>query len=491
MIPHLRGRLLISYTLLLLITLAVMTAALILFLFAQPPSPMPTYERLGFVTSDVISATGLNAASRPSLTALRTLANQMTQLATENNVRLLLVNMQTGRILYDSAGRLQRGDSLQTEVETFTGSVYLQRALARLEPVFGHFSDSDGTWLFSGVAVVRQGTETNALLTADHQPQQTLSAVLEAFLRDLALPLCQAALIGLLVSALLAALISRGLVRGLEALERGAAAVASGESGVTIPEEGPRELRTVAAAFNRMTAQVQDTQQAQRDFVANVSHDLKTPLTSIQGYSQAIMDGAAKDPARAAGIIHEEAARMNRMVTELTDLARLQAGRLSMHSAPVDMGQLTAVIGERVAVLARDKSITLHVAAAPLPPIAGDGDRLAQVLTNLTGNAIKYTPAGGEVWLSATIESGGVVVTVRDTGIGLAPEELPRIFERFYQVDKARGPKRGTGLGLAITQEIVQAHGGRISVHSDGLGKGSTFRVWLPSPQVSTLVRRR
>jgi signal transduction histidine kinase len=249
-------------------------------------------------------------------------------------------------------------------------------------------------------------------------------------------------------------------------------------------------VRAVAEGFNHMSEQVQNTQQAQRDFLANVSHDLKTPLTSIQGFSQAIIDGTAKNPAAAANIIYEEASRLNRMVTELTDLARLQAGRLSFQASAVDMGQVTAAVVQKLAVVAGDKQVRLHVDATAMPVIAGDGDRLAQVLNNLIGNAIKYTPEGGSVWVRTGVANNGVEVSVRDTGIGIAPQNLGRIFERFYQVDKARGPQRGIGLGLAITKEIIQAHGGQISVHSDGEGKGSTFTIWLPSPHLSTVVRR-
>ncbi len=258
-----------------------------------------------------------------------------------------------------------------------------------------------------------------------------------------------------------------------------------------MPIAGPPEVRAVAEAFNDMSAQVQAANQAQQDFLANVSHDLKTPLTSIQGYSQAIIDGAAPDPVVAAKIIHEEAGRLNRMVVELTDLARLQAGRLSMRWSPVEIGQLTAAIAERLKIMARDKQIALQVDTHPMPEITGDGDRLAQVLTNLISNAIKYTPAGGHIWVSTRTANGGVQVIVRDDGVGIPADELPRVFERFYQVDKARGPQRGTGLGLAIAAEIVQAHGGKLTAASDGENRGSTFVLWLPSPQMSTVLRKR
>jgi signal transduction histidine kinase len=124
-----------------------------------------------------------------------------------------------------------------------------------------------------------------------------------------------------------------------------------------------------------------------------------------------------------------------------------------------------------------------------MPEINGDGDRLAQVVTNLISNAIKYTPSGGKIRVKTQVNNGGIEIIVQDSGVGIPVEDLPHIFERFYQVDKARGPRRGTGLGLAITQEIVQAHGGTISATSAGAGKGSTFTVWLPSPHLNTVMR--
>jgi two-component system OmpR family sensor kinase len=292
-----------------------------------------------------------------------------------------------------------------------------------------------------------------------------------------------------LIALVLAVFISRNIASSLQSLAEAAHEVARGNYAWRIPVKGATEVRDVAAAFNRISAEVHRTQQSQQDFLANVSHDLKTPLTSIQGYSQAIMDGTAKNTADAARIIHEESARLNRLVVELTDLAQLQAGQLSMSNVPIDIGLLAKSVGERLAVVAQQQGITLHTETGTMPEVLGDGDRLAQVLTNLVGNAIHYTPSGGEIWLRTRADGGGVEVVVQDTGIGIAEPDLPRIFERFYQVDKTRGPKRGTGLGLAITHEIVAAHGGKISAASPGRGKGSTFTVWLPSSRVKTTGR--
>lgn len=477
---RLRARLLLSYVVLLSVTLAVITLALVLFIAAQPVSPNETYNQLTTLLREILPA-NQNSTEGP-LARLIGLETQLQEFATANEVRALIVNLSNNVVRFDSAGVFSRGDSINTELETYTLPLYLRRGLpVSVEPLFGGFTDSQGVrWAFVGLVNVRQGVERLAVVLADRLPAQMLEAVINRFRSELLLPLCQAALLGLVISLALAVLISRNLMRSLQLLAEGASAVAKGRYDQRVPETGVPEVRAVAAAFNQMSGEIQNTRQSQQDFVANVSHDLKTPLTSIQGYSQAIMEGAAKDPSNAAKVIHEEASRLNRMVTELTDLARLQSGRLSMRTVPVDVAKLTQVIGERLSILAHDKGITLHVQTSALPPVSGDGDRLAQVLTNLLSNAIKYTPEGGQIWLTAQLNDTGLELIVRDTGVGIPAKELPRVFERFYQVDKARGPRRGTGLGLAITQEIVQAHGGRISVTSPGVNQGSTFIVWLP-----------
>ena len=315
---------------------------------------------------------------------------------------------------------------------------------------------------------------------ADQAETQSFRQSLSEYLPELAPVLVQATCVGLFVALAMSALISRSIARPLQDVAQAVGAVAEGHDEVRAPIAGPSEVRAVAEAFNMMSDKVQSEQRAQQDFLANVTHDLKTPLTSIQGYSQAIVDGAAGDPVRAAGIIYDEASRLNRLVVELTDLARLQSGRFSMHLQPINLSQLTDAVGQRLAIVAREKGVLFTVQTGPVPNVQGDGDRLAQVLTNLISNAIQYTPKGGAVQVTTGTQSNGVVVTVSDTGVGIPADELPRIFERFYQVDKARGPRRGSGLGLAIVAEIVHAHNGTIVASSNGEGQGAIFTVWLP-----------
>jgi two-component system sensor histidine kinase ResE len=254
----------------------------------------------------------------------------------------------------------------------------------------------------------------------------------------------------------------------------------------------------MAGSFNVMASQVAATRQAQRDFVANVSHDLKTPLTSIAGWSQALLDGTAgkaEQQQQAARIIYDEAGRMGRLVNQLLDLARIESGELQMSFEPVDLQQLLGDIQRNSSLRAEEKGIQLTV--VPEHPnqglnelggveravVAGDRDRLIQIITNLVDNALDHTPAGGRVHLE--LKSYGdkaVELVVQDNGPGIPADELGRIFERFYQVDKSRSRterERGAGLGLAIVKELVEAHQGRIFVQSQ-VGQGSDFVVRLP-----------
>ncbi|MBI5344149.1 MAG: PAS domain-containing sensor histidine kinase [Deltaproteobacteria bacterium] len=220
-----------------------------------------------------------------------------------------------------------------------------------------------------------------------------------------------------------------------------------------------------------------------KDFVANVSHELRTPLASIKGYSETLLDGGIGDKETEKEflrIIDRHATRMSRLIDDLLTLSKLESHQMTIESAPVDLKELIVSVAAGFEKQAKDKGIGIstdmpegHLTAL------GDRDRLEQVIVNLLDNAIKYTSAGGSVGISARKADGVVRVDVADTGIGIPREEMPRIFERFYRVDKARSRDLGgTGLGLAIVKHIIQGHNGRVSVESFP-GKGSTFSVTL------------
>jgi two-component system OmpR family sensor kinase len=347
-----------------------------------------------------------------------------------------------------------------------------------LREVFS-IQDVDGKeWLYTG----RRFASGYALLILQaRQPlRQLLSSPISG---ELLRALAQAGGVALVFSLLLALLISRSVASPLAKISAAAGQVADGRQ-ITVQPEGPTEVRLLGQAFNEMSARVHASQQSQRDFVANVSHELKTPLTSVQGFAQAILDGTAETPEsqqQAAQVVYDEAGRMYRMVLDLLDLARFDAGTADLQMERVELDLLLQAVVERLGPQSKQAGVGLVPSIDRLPEVIGDGDRLSQVFNNLVDNAIKYTPQGGQVELKAVQQGDHVLISIRDNGPGIPEEELSRIFERFYQLDKARkgGPAHGSGLGLAIANQIVQAHHGQISARSR-IGEGSEFVVRLP-----------
>ena len=236
---------------------------------------------------------------------------------------------------------------------------------------------------------------------------------------------------------------------------------------------------------------VRRVEQVRRDFIANVSHELRTPLASIKSVIETLESGALDDHGVARDFLtraDEEVDRLVQMVEELLELSRLESGQAPLARKPVDMGQVLAQAVERLRPQAEKRGLhlTLEV-SSDLPPVVGDAERLERAAVNLIHNALKFTPAGGSIRVSASLTGSAVTVKVSDTGVGIDPEELPRVFERFYKGDRARaqaaaGPSGsgGTGLGLAVVKHTVEAHGGTVSVESE-LGRGSTFLFSIPA----------
>lgn len=240
----------------------------------------------------------------------------------------------------------------------------------------------------------------------------------------------------------------------------------------------------VVVVLHDVTEQ-ENLERMRRDFVANVSHELRTPLTTIRSYVETLLDGAANDPQvrqRFLQVTADEANRMSRLVADLLDLARIDSGRITWHFGPMRLDGLAEEVVGTLAVQAQAKGINLTGDWPPnLPQVQADRDRLKQVFLNIITNSLNHTPAGGTVSVALRRRADLVEVRITDTGHGIAAEDLPRIFERFYRTDKARSREAGgTGLGLSIAREIVQAHGGEIQLTSE-LGKGTTVRFTVPT----------
>ncbi len=335
--------------------------------------------------------------------------------------------------------------------------------------------------LSEAVAASFAGSGATDLVVAE--PAASLTTVFG----DLTPRLVFSGLIGVAAALVLGFLLSQSVAAPLRNIARAARSVARGSYRQRVPATGPREVRELAATFNRMTEEVQRSQQTLRDFLANISHELKTPLTSIRGFSEAVQDGTIDDPEgiqRSAKVISTESNRVLRLVEELLDLSRIESGQVSMRQEDIEVRELFEHVREIFALRADEGGVNLEIAAADVMHIRGDFDRLEQVLNNLLDNALRHTPAGGTVRLAShAIQPGTVQVTVSDTGKGIPPEDVLHLFERFYRAkDSARadGRSKGYGLGLAISREIVRAHGGDIWATSE-VGRGTMFVFTLPT----------
>jgi two-component system, OmpR family, phosphate regulon sensor histidine kinase PhoR len=263
------------------------------------------------------------------------------------------------------------------------------------------------------------------------------------------------------------------------------------EATATVERSEPRRfLRALARPLEggQLLVVLQDLTALRRletvrsDFVANVSHELRRPISSLKAMAEALEEGALDDPAVARDFVHrmqQEIDGLAQLTTELLTLTRIESGADTLTLALEAPADLLAECARRMGPLAARADVALLVEPGEAPSVRADGERVAQVLANLVHNAVKFTPAGGSVRLSATREDGHVAFSVADTGVGIDRADLERVFERFYKADRSRSGG-GTGLGLAIAKHIVQAHGGRIEARSDGPGRGATFRFTLP-----------
>jgi two-component system sensor histidine kinase BaeS len=290
---------------------------------------------------------------------------------------------------------------------------------------------------------------------------------------------------------ILSAFISRRVVLPVQQMMAASQRVAAGhyDERVTVPGNlDPREadeLTQLALSFNRMASQLERTEAMRRDLIGNVAHELRTPLASIEGYMEALIDGVLPAETATFQQVRHEAERLERLVHDLQELSRVEASAFELSPRPTPVLRLVETVTARLGRQFAEKGVSLEIdVPSGLPPVRADEDRIGQVLLNLVGNALQYTPAGGHVTVRARQPQQArdqVRLSVEDTGIGIPMEHLAHIFERFYRVDKSRSRAGGgSGIGLTITKRLVEAHGGQIEVASDGPGRGSTFRFTLP-----------
>ncbi|MBC7247394.1 MAG: HAMP domain-containing histidine kinase [Actinobacteria bacterium] len=309
--------------------------------------------------------------------------------------------------------------------------------------------------------------------------------LLQAGVGDLIRYLAIAGGAALVISVLLALYLSNYVTRPLHRLSRAAWEMAHGNLESRVEVEGRDEISSLARYFNYMAERLQRGYQQQKEFVANVSHEIRTPLTSIEGFTQALLDDMVEredEKKRYLRIIQEETRRLQRVLAQLLALSRLDAGAWILHPETVSLPDLLGEVRERLRPRAEDKGLAIELFLSPaLRPVESDRVALEQVFTNILDNAVKFTPQGGTVHVSADpLPRGGARIQVRDSGPGIPEEDLEHIFDRFFRVERSRSQQYGgSGLGLAVCRELVRLLGGRITAWSQP-GKGSVFTVELP-----------
>lgn len=258
--------------------------------------------------------------------------------------------------------------------------------------------------------------------------------------------------------------------------------IAAGKYDQRVAPTGIAELDSVAASFNDMAASLAAGEQRRLDLIGDVAHELRTPLATLNGYLEGLIDGVVEPDAKTWALLQGETARLTRLVSDLNELSRADARQLRLDITSVRVSDVVEAARVQLSAEAAKLGLALEASVEPdLPDVAADRGRAIQVLTNLLTNALRYTPSPGTIGIAATQSAGGVAISVTDTGIGIAPEELPRIFERFYRVDRSRSRALGgSGVGLSIAKALADAMGGSLTAESAGAGKGSTFTLWLP-----------
>ncbi len=312
----------------------------------------------------------------------------------------------------------------------------------------------------------RIGASDNAVLGRD-------------FTSALATSLWVALGLSLVAAGGVAVIVSRRILRPLEAVRRATRRLAAGHYEERVPLPGEEELAALAEDVNRLAASLAGSEARRAQLLSEVAHELRTPLTTIEGHAEGLVDGVFTPPETYA-VIMGETARLRRLVADLSLLSRADEGRLEMLPVPADLAAVAGDVIRRLRPQFEGKGVALLLEPAPALPVLIDPDRVAQVLVNLVGNALAYTPPGGRVAVRCSRRGEWAQVAVEDTGRGLAPADVERVFERFYRVRDALHPAGGTGVGLTIARSIARAHGGDVVARSPGVGRGATFTVRIP-----------
>jgi len=285
-----------------------------------------------------------------------------------------------------------------------------------------------------------------------------------------------------LVALIVSYILSRSVIAPLRVMTNASQRISEGHYNERVESQGTDELSQLALSFNQMAEQLEQVENLRRQLIGDVAHELRTPLTAIKGSAEGLMDGVLPAADETYQQIHAEAERLSRLVNDLQELSRVQSKAIHLDIRPVDSARLIQTVTRRMQFQFDEKRVRLN-SSLPIEPIIvlADEDRALQVLTNLLSNALQYTPEDGSVTISIERNKNMARIAIRDTGLGIPPEHLANIYDRFYRVDKSRSRARGgSGIGLTIAKHLVEAQGGKIWAESEGENTGSLFVFTLP-----------
>ena len=307
--------------------------------------------------------------------------------------------------------------------------------------------------------------------------------ITETYLDSLADSLLLAGGAALATAIIASVLVSRGIAGPIHRLAGASRRIADGHYGERVPAEGASEVHQLATSFNAMAAAVEHAEKRRQELIGDVAHEMRTPIATLEGYLEGLLDGVIEPSDRVWAKLHDEAGRLRHLIEDLQELSRAEAHQLTVVCRATPPSAIVQPAVDRLEADAAERGLSLSVEVPPgLPAVQADPERAIQVLTNLMTNALRYTPPPGTISVRVAAGDGRVCFEVADTGVGIAPEHLPRVFERFYRVDKSRSRSLGgAGVGLTIAQALAETMGGHIRARSAGPGQGSTFTFELPT----------
>lgn len=450
-------------------------AVTILIMYVAVGFAFRSYERDSrfrelLIRTRAIAALGFDSAGRPSvplLAAIRRVPN-----------RVVVVDSAGNPLVGDLPVPSTVGRSLSGQVDT------------------GQFADQE----YIGYPIIREGIPLGAVYLAQPIEGSGLAGAIAGtarFVRTVWWQLLLAGAIAAVIALALARFLARGMTQPLRDMAEAAGSMARGDYRQRVDVLSRDEVGQLAQAFNRMSGEMEGVERLRHDLVANVSHELKTPISALRARLENLLDGVEKPSPEVLAVMLNQSERLSRLVDQLLDLSQLESGAVPLSREPVRLAPLVRRVAGDVSASRPDRAVEVRSEVpGDLPLVDADPERLHQVLFNLLDNAYRFTPAGGVVTVRAAREDGALRVSVEDTGPGIPAEHLPLVFERFYRADPSRSREDGgTGIGLAIVRSVVEAHGGRISVES-AVGKGATFSFVLPvsnggDPRATEILKER